>query len=95
MACVKAAEATGGTQVGHGIGAISQSEVRKARHLCPLRSVEGPNKDQTERTRLDSPGQMGALFSEGERGACLWSRVEADPLLAASIPAASTKVQRE
>ena len=39
---------------------------------------------------MDSPGQMGAPFSEGKQGVCLWSRVEADPPLAASIPAAST-----
>ena len=36
---------------------------------------------------MDSPGQMGAPFSEGKRGVCLWPRVGADPALAASIPA--------
>lgn len=39
---------------------------------------------------MDSPGQMGAPFSEGKQGVCLWSRVEADPPLTASNPAAST-----
>ncbi len=39
---------------------------------------------------MDSPGQMGAPFSEGKWGLCLWSQVEADPPIAASIPAAST-----
>ncbi len=53
------------------------------------RGPRGPKKDQTERTRLDSPGQVGAPFSEGKREVGLGSRVKADPPLAASIPAAS------
>jgi hypothetical protein len=39
---------------------------------------------------MDSPGQMGTPPSEGKRTVGLWSRVEADPPLVASIPAAST-----
>ncbi|HEX8539208.1 MAG TPA: hypothetical protein VF664_17210, partial [Cystobacter sp.] len=42
---------------------------------------------------MDSSGQMGAPFTEGKRGVRLWSRVEADPPLAASIPAASNPAE--
>jgi hypothetical protein len=56
----------------------------------PVRGPRGPKKDQTERTRMDSSGHMGAPFTEGKRGRGLWSRLGADPPLAASIPAAST-----
>jgi hypothetical protein len=76
--------------VGWGIGARRRPRARTARRSHLGRDPRGPKKDQTERTRLDSPGQIGAPFSEGKRRVHLWSRVEADPALAASIPAAST-----
>ena len=59
-------EPQGTTLVGYGIGARSQNEARSARRACPARGPRGPKKDQTERTRLDSPGQKGALSTEGK-----------------------------
>ncbi len=74
--------------------ASSHLRGRKPHRFRPARGPRGPKKDQNERTRLDSPGQMGAPFSEGKRGVDLWSRVGTDPALAASIPAASPFLRR-
>jgi hypothetical protein len=46
--------------------------------LSPGEGTKGTKKDQTEWTCLDSPGQMGAPFSEGKRGgtsASDWGRL--------------------
>ena len=60
----------------------------------PLPPGEGSKGTKKGPNRTDAPGlarSEGRPIFRGKMGVCLWPRVEADPPLAASIPAAATK----
>ena len=58
----------GAAVVGQDISARSSLSSGGLAVYRPARDPRGPKKDQTERTRLDSSGQMGVPFSEGNWG---------------------------
>jgi hypothetical protein len=78
-----------GELVGYGIDARSQNEGRRARHLSP---GEGPKGTKKGPNRTDAPGLTrtdGRPVFRGKTMRGIWSRVGAEPPIAASIPATS------
>ncbi len=63
----------------------------------PLPPGEGPKGTKKGPTPTDVPGLArteGRPIFRGKAGMCLWSRVDADPPLAGSIPAALSRTRR-